>query len=104
MRISSFLNTNISANNIDIHGCSKTTLYIRLLKYVKPYRIYFILAVTFMIFLAGIEASIPVLLKPALDGTFVDKDPSFQTLVPIGILVLFLGRGIANFASAVFLQ
>ena len=83
---------------------SSSETYKRLLKQILPYKGYFLVGILAMILLGATEAGIPAGLKPLLDGTFVDKDPSFQTLVPIGILVLFLGRGIANFASAVFLQ
>jgi len=45
------------------------------------------------------EPAIPMLLKPLLDGTFVDKDPSYLYWSPIVLLLLFIVRGTANFVS-----
>jgi len=40
---------------------------------------------------------LPALLKPFLDGTFVNKDNAVMTWAPIFILVIFFVRGIAGF-------
>ncbi len=53
-----------------------------------------------MVLLAATEPAIPLLLKPLLDGTFVDKDPAFMFWTPIALVVLFTVRGSMNFASS----
>ena len=53
-----------------------------------------------MVLLALTEPAIPALLKPLLDGTFVNKDPTFTTWMPAAFVGLFLVRGALSFASA----
>ena len=74
-------------------------LYLRLLGYMRPYWKQFAAGVVFIVILALTEPAIPMLLKPLLDGTFVDKDPSYLYWSPIVLLVLFIVRGTANFIS-----
>ncbi len=78
---------------------TSTQLYIRLLGYVKPYWRAFALSILGMAVMAATEPLLPALLKPMLDGTFVDKDESVMRMVPIFILVIFLVRGIASFVG-----
>jgi len=80
---------------------SSRELYFRLLGHVKPYRRQFAAAIVAMVILALTEPAIPALLKPLLDGTFVEKDPVFMYWAPIGLLMLFLVRGLTNFVSSV---
>ncbi len=76
-------------------------LYLRLISYIRPYWKQFSVGVVFIIILALSEPAIPILLKPLLDGTFVDQDPSFLFWSPIVLLVLFIVRGASNFISKV---
>jgi len=76
-------------------------LYLRLLGYMRPYWKQFAAGVFFIVILALSEPAIPILLKPLLDGTFVDKDPSYLYWSPIVLLLLFIVRGTANFISKV---
>ena len=43
----------------------------------------------------------PALIKPMLDGSFVDKDPQAMRTIPILLVLVFLVRGLANFSSTV---
>ncbi|RLJ18073.1 lipid A export permease/ATP-binding protein MsbA [bacterium endosymbiont of Escarpia laminata] len=74
-------------------------LYFRLLSYVKPYRRIFVLAIFFTILLALTEPMLPALLKPLLDGSFVDKDLDTIKLMPFALIGLFLVRGFTSYAS-----
>lgn len=76
-------------------------LYLRLLGYVKPYWRQFAFAIGAMVILAATEPAIPALLKPLLDGTFVDKDPDIIRWTPVVLILLFLIRGSMNFISSV---
>lgn len=78
---------------------TSTQLYLRLLGYVKPYWRVFAMSILGMAVMAATEPLLPALLKPMLDGTFVDKDESVMRMVPIFILVIFLVRGIASFVG-----
>jgi len=76
-------------------------LYFRLLTYVKPYWRQFAVALVAMVLLAATEPAIPALLKPMLDGTFVDKDPDVIRWTPVVLIGLFLIRGSMNFLSSI---
>ena len=76
-------------------------VYFRLLRYLKPHWKIFAAGVFGMVVLAASEAGIPALLKPVLDGTFVDKDPTFLTWAPLSLVALFLVRGLAQVISSV---
>lgn len=80
---------------------SNRSLYLRLLGYVKPYRRMFALAILAMVVTAGAEALMPVLLKPLLDGGFVEKDQSIIQWMPILLVGLAVVRGAATFVSQV---
>jgi len=75
------------------------SLYLRLLQYVKPYRGRFAGGLLALAVMAATEPAMPALMKPMLDGTFIDKDPVLMTWVPLLIILLFLVRGIAGYIS-----
>ncbi len=75
-------------------------IYRRLLRYTRPYVGQFGFGIVAMIILGATEAGIPALLKPVLDGTFVNKDPTWLTWAPLAVVGLFLVRGIASVGSA----
>ena len=74
-------------------------LYLRLLGYVRPYRRQFAGSIAAMVLLALTEPVIPALMKPLLDGSFVERDPVFVFWMPILLVALFLVRGVLTFAS-----
>ena len=76
-------------------------LYLRLLRYVKPYSRIFAIAILGTLALAATEPALPALIKPLLDGSFVAKDPYYIALMPILLAGLFLIRGLAGFVGAV---
>ncbi len=76
-------------------------LYLRLLGHVRPYWRQFAAGIAFMILLALTEPAIPYLLKPLLDGTFVERDPEFLFWSPIVLMALFLVRGTCSLVSQV---
>ncbi len=53
-----------------------------------------------MILFAATEAAVPAILKPILDGTFVEKDPVYLVWAPVGLIALFAIRAIATFISS----
>ena len=76
-------------------------MYLRLLGYVKPYWRMFIISVLSMVILAATDPAIAALIKPMLDGGFIQNDQKTIILVPILIIILFGIRGVADFASSV---
>jgi subfamily B ATP-binding cassette protein MsbA len=78
---------------------SGTGLYLRLLRYVAPYRGVFALGVGGMVIVAATEPMLPALLKPLLDGIFVEKNEIVMRWMPLVIIGLFVVRGIAEYAA-----
>lgn len=72
--------------------------YRRLLTYIVPYKMGFVIAVFGMIIVAATETSFAALMKPMLDGTFIEKDAATIRYAPIVLLVIFLFRGLGGFA------
>jgi len=78
---------------------SSKTLYLRLLSYVRPHWRAFAVSIFTMVILAATEPVLPALMKPMLDGSFVEKDPMVIKWVPIALVVFFMFRGIVLFLS-----
>ncbi|MDB3935446.1 lipid A export permease/ATP-binding protein MsbA [Granulosicoccus sp.] len=77
--------------------------YKRLLQYVLPYRRQFIIAVVGMVGYAITDTAFAALMKPMLDGSFVDQNESAIIMVPLMILGIFALRGVAGFASTYYI-
>lgn len=78
---------------------NSSKLYFRLLNYVKPYWRAFTASIVGTAVVAATEPLVAALMKPMLDGTFVNKDQTMIRMVPAIILVIFLVRGIGSFIS-----
>ncbi len=79
-------------------------LYLRLLGYVRPHLRFFALSLACTVLLAATEPLLAALIKPLLDGSFVDKDPQLITWMPVVLVVLFLVRGLSAFAGEVAMK
>jgi len=73
--------------------------YVRLLDYARPHWPMFLLGVVGMILYASVDTGFAILVKKFLDGAFVQKDPRMLVFVPVGIVVLFLMRGVGDYLS-----
>lgn len=78
---------------------SGLTAYRRLLSYVRPYRWIFAVSVITMAVYAATETGLAALMKPLMDGSFVERDPATIKLIPLLLIGLFVIRGIANFIT-----
>ena len=76
-------------------------LFVRLLGYVRNYLGVFLLGVAATVIMATTQPAIAAMLKPLLDGAFIDKDPLYIKWVPVGLVALFLLRGVTSFVSVV---
>lgn len=72
-------------------------LYLRLLTYVKPYWFAFAATILAMVVFAGTETGMAALMKPLMDGSFVERDPDTIKLIPLLLIGLFLIRGVSSF-------
>ena len=88
------------SDKVRVMNMTNSQLYLRLLSYVKPYWRIFALSLIATAITAATDPLLPALLKPMLDGTFVNRDESVIRLVPFVILLIFFVRGVASFVSA----
>ena len=75
-------------------------LYLRLLRFVAPYRGVFALALAGMVVVAATEPALPALLKPLLDGIFVEKDQALMRWMPLVIMGLIVVRGLGEYVAS----
>jgi subfamily B ATP-binding cassette protein MsbA len=76
-----------------------TDLYKRLLGYATPHWRLFALAVLAMLLFAATDTGLAALMKPMLDGNFIERDPQTIRFVPVALILLFVFRGLAGFAA-----
>lgn len=76
-------------------------IYLRLLRYLRPYWMAFSLSLVSTVILAATEPLFPALLKPLLDKGFATGG-GFENplLIPLGIVAVFVVRGIFNYLSS----
>ena len=79
-------------------------IYKRLLGYSKKHWLLLLFAIIAMTFQAIAEPAFAALLKPLIDGSFVEQDPTIQKWAPILIIVIFASRGIGAFFSTYFMS
>ena len=83
---------------------SGTGLYLRLLQHVRPYWRVFALGILGIIIVAATEPALPALLKPLLDGVFVEKNEAVIRWTPVFIVGLFVVRGLAEYLAQLSLS
>lgn len=74
-------------------------IYRRLLGYLQTYWKVFLLSLISMTVAALTEPAFARLMKPLIDGGFVDKDPKAIIWVPLAIVGVFIVRGITSFIN-----
>jgi subfamily B ATP-binding cassette protein MsbA len=79
---------------------SSTELYLRLLRYVAPYRGVFAAAILATIVVALTEPLLPAIMKPLFDGAFVDRDATIIRWMPLAIIGITVVRGLAEYAAS----
>jgi subfamily B ATP-binding cassette protein MsbA len=75
------------------------SIYRRLFRYAKPYKGMFVIGIFGAILYAGANASLALLVKTFMEGTFVKEDPNVIWRVPLGVVVLFSLRGIGDYIA-----
>lgn len=74
-------------------------VYRRLLGYVVPHWKAFVVATVALIVVAATETGFAMLMKPMMDGSFVERDMDVIRWTPVVLIGLFLVRGIASYLS-----
>lgn len=82
-----------------INSITNSSIYMRLLGYTFKHKIIFTVAIFAMAMFAVTDTAFAALIKPLLDGSFVEKDPDTIRYFPFVLIGLFLLRSIAGFVS-----
>jgi subfamily B ATP-binding cassette protein MsbA len=75
-------------------------IYLRLLRHVLPYWRVFALGIVAMVVLAATQPALAALLKPAFDGSFVERDLDAVANMSLLVVFLFGVRGVSSYLSA----
>ncbi|ABA59128.1 lipid A export permease/ATP-binding protein MsbA [Nitrosococcus oceani] len=78
---------------------SGLAVYRRLLSYTRPYRWIFAASIITMAIYAATETGLAALMKPLMDGSFIERDPATIQIIPLLLIGLFVIRGGANFIT-----
>ena len=78
---------------------TNSSIYMRLLGYTFQHKIIFTISILAMAMFAITDTAFAALIKPLLDGSFVEKDPDTIRYFPFVLIGLFLLRSIAGFVS-----
>lgn len=76
---------------------SKKTVLFRTLAYLKPYWGLIVISALCSMVVGGMDGAFAYLVEPVLSRIFAGKDTGIFLLVPVGIMLLFLFRGICRF-------
>lgn len=74
-------------------------VYKRLLGYTLQYKLVFFLAIFAMAVFAVTDTAFAAMIKPLLDGSFIEKDPETIRNFPLFLIALFFARSVAGFLS-----
>ncbi|MHC1759695.1 MAG: ABC transporter ATP-binding protein [Negativicutes bacterium] len=72
---------------------TSTQIYLRLLRYLKPYIPKVLMAVGCMILATSASLYVPWIVRDIIDGVLVNKDAALLNLITAGIVVVFALRG-----------
>jgi subfamily B ATP-binding cassette protein MsbA len=73
--------------------------YMRLIRYLKPYRIRLVAAFVCALLVAGLSGAYAWLVRPVLDGLFISKDERLLVVLPLAILAVAILKGVFNYGQ-----
>jgi subfamily B ATP-binding cassette protein MsbA len=79
-------------------------IFARLLAVLKPYRAQLLIAMVGMVSLGGLNALQAYMVKPLLDEIFIKHNERLLTILPLGLLLVFFGKGIIHFIYSYLLE
>lgn len=97
---SSAENTTEKTSIEDSASDSGVEVYLRLLTYAGEYWRIFVVSIIGMIVVALSAVAFTALMKPMMDGSFVDRDPETIRWVPPALIAIYFVRAIGAFAAS----
>src|SRR5438105_2591175 len=74
-------------------------LYLRLLKYLRPYWVRLAVAVVCSGLVAAFTSAYAWLVKPALDEVFINRNVTWLALLPVALIVVSALKGVASYGQ-----
>jgi subfamily B ATP-binding cassette protein MsbA len=75
-------------------------LYLRLLRFLRPYWVKLAFAMVFMSLVAGTNGLTAYLVQPVMDKIFFEKNGTLLLLIPMGVILLYLAKGTFDYLQA----
>lgn len=82
---------------------SRLEIYLRVLAYVKPYRVRFLIAVVCTVFVGAFNAVPALLVRYAVDDVLIAKDASMAYLLSVGVVVIYVLKGALSYCQNYFM-
>lgn len=79
-------------------------IFKRLLKLARPYSVRIAFAMLCMIIAGGLQSSLALVSKPAIDEVFVSKNIAALKWIPFAIVGIFLLKGLCNYAQTILMS
>ncbi|MBI4209618.1 MAG: ABC transporter ATP-binding protein [Deltaproteobacteria bacterium] len=79
-------------------------VFLRLLRYYRSSSAKLVLAAFCALGISASEGAIAYLVKPVLDEIFVKKDVRMLTILPLGLVAVYLVRGVLRYLSGTLIQ
>lgn len=73
--------------------------FLRLIGYLKPYRVRLAAAFVCAALVAGLSGAYAWLVRPVLDGIFIDKDETLLIVLPLAILAVAVLKGVFSYGQ-----
>ncbi|EXJ13330.1 lipid A export permease/ATP-binding protein MsbA [Imhoffiella purpurea] len=89
----------IQAPDTTLSAADAKQIYRRLLTHVHPYWRMFVFSLSGMLIFAATEPLFAAMMKPLIDGSFVERDLDKVRTMPLLLVALFVVRGIAGFVN-----
>ncbi|UQZ88785.1 ABC transporter ATP-binding protein [Deltaproteobacteria bacterium Smac51] len=78
--------------------------YFKLIRYVRPYLSYFILGLICILLASGSQLALPWVIKDVIDDVLTNKDMHMLNLISVGILILFIVRGVMVYGQSYLME
>jgi len=75
------------------------SVYKRLLQFLKPHWKKLAIAMFCMVMVGFLTSTVAYIIKPVLDDIFIKKDATKLTLLPLAVLIIYLGMGIFSYGQ-----
>ncbi|MGB8719835.1 MAG: ABC transporter transmembrane domain-containing protein, partial [Desulfobacterales bacterium] len=76
----------------------------RLFALVRGNWLKLLLAMLFMLLMAGASSAIPFMIKPVVDDIFISKNATMLKMVPLAVILIYLVLGAAMYGQEYFLS